>query len=116
MPAVIRRPVKPMMVIRGGNRKSHQPAQAMTARLNTQPSAHLIEAAEEMDLLVAEELFREILEADEADVEAIARPDTRRDDDGGDGREDRKDQDHHDGGHDEEGAGVAVDPLAPRLS
>ncbi len=68
--------------------------------------AHRPDLAEEMRLVVAEELLGEVLEPDEAELQAIAREShaAHGKDDGIEGRKDREDQDERDGGRNEKSA------------
>ncbi len=70
-----------------------------------------------MGLVVAEKLLGEILEPDEAELQAVAgEPHAAQGkDDGIEGREDREDQDEGDGGRNEKGARMAVKPFTPAL-
>ena len=71
-----------------------------------------------MDLVVAEELLAEILQPDEAELQAVAGEAhaAQREDNGIERGEDREDQDEDDGGRNEEGARMAIEPLSPCLS
>ena len=88
----------------------------MTATKNTVPKhAHRPDLAEEMHLVVAEELLGEVLEPDEAELQAVGREPhaAQGEDDRIEGREDREDQDERDGGRNEKRARMAVRATHP---
>ena len=79
---------------------------------------HAFDLAEEMHLVIAEELLVKILEPDKAELQPVGREShpAQGKDDGIKCREDREDQDEGDCRRNEQSPRMAVKPLTPTLS